>query len=79
MWTSSACVRAPCRAALIPCPALGQGAYEIRINIGTQWRVMYVASRKEAVYVLHCFQKKTRTISQKDIDLAERRYRRIGR
>ena len=60
-------------------PRVGQGAYEIRINIGTAWRVIYVANRKEAVYVLHCFQKKTRATSQKDIDLAARRYRRIGK
>ena len=60
-------------------PRVGHGAYEIRINIGTAWRVIYVANRKEAVYVLHCFQKKTRATSQKDMELAERRYRRIGK
>ena len=29
----------------------------------------------EAVYVLHCFQKKTSRTSQGDLDLAPRRYR----
>lgn len=58
---------------------VGQGAYEIKIDMGTAWRVVYVANRREAVYVLHCFQKKTQQTSKKDIDLAKRRYRAIGR
>ena len=43
-----------------PMPAVGAGAYEVRIKIGTQWRVIYVANRGDAVYVLHAFQKKSR-------------------
>ena len=43
-----------------PMPAVGAGAYEGRIKIGTQWRVIYVANRGDAVYVLHAFQKKSR-------------------
>ena len=39
--------------------------------------VMYVAKFEEAVYVLHCFQKKTQTTSQSDIDLAKRRYKEL--
>ena len=58
---------------------VGRGAYEIRINIGTAWRVIYVANRKEAIYVLHCFQKKTQQTNKKDIEVARRRYKRIGR
>ncbi|EHG6151027.1 hypothetical protein J5T40_003502 [Escherichia fergusonii] len=41
------------------------------------YRVMYVAKFEEAVYVLHCFQKKTLTTSQSDIDLAKRRYKEL--
>ncbi|EPI8893436.1 type II toxin-antitoxin system RelE/ParE family toxin, partial [Escherichia coli] len=41
------------------------------------YRVMYVAKFEEAVYVLHCFQKKTQTTSQSDIDLAKRRYKEL--
>lgn len=37
--------------------SVGAGAYEIRIKIGTQWRVIYVANRENAIYVLHAFQK----------------------
>ena len=62
-----------------PMPEVGAGAYEIRIWTGTTWRVIYVANRADFVYVLHCFQKKTQQTSKKDIDLAARRYRRIGK
>ncbi len=36
---------------------------------------MYVATFEEAVYVLHCFQKKTRAGSKQDKGIAEARYR----
>ena len=41
------------------------------------YRVIYLATRPEAVYVLHCFQKKTEKTSQHDIDLAKRRFKAI--
>ncbi len=61
-----------------PMPTVGAGAYEVRIKIGTQWRVIYVANRGDAVYVLHAFQKTTQKTSQRDIDLAANRYQQIG-
>jgi phage-related protein len=36
---------------------------------------MYVAKFDDAVYVLHCFQKKTQKTSKADLNLAARRYR----
>ena len=41
------------------------------------YRVMYIAKFEEAVYVLHCFQKKTQNTSQSDIDLDKRRYKEL--
>lgn len=61
-----------------PMPTVGAGAYEVRIKIGTQWRVIYVASKGDAVYVLHAFQKTTQKTAKHDIDLAARRYKLIG-
>lgn len=61
-----------------PMPAVGQGAYEIRIKIGTQWRVIYVARTAKTVYVLHAFQKTSQKTEKKDIDLATARYKQIG-
>jgi len=39
------------------------------------FRVVYVAKFADAVYVLHCFQKKTEKTSKSDLDLASTRYR----
>jgi phage-related protein len=41
------------------------------------FRVIYVATLKDAVYVLHCFQKKTQKTSKADRVLAKQRYREL--
>lgn len=56
---------------------VGRGAYEIRIRVQGQWRVIYVARFSESIYVLHAFQKKTQKTRKEDIELARRRYRQI--
>lgn len=59
-----------------PMSAVGQGVQEIRIrDDGGAFRVIFVAKFADAVYVLHCFQKKTQATSKADLDLAEKRYR----
>lgn len=59
-----------------PMPAIGQGVREIRVReVSGAFRVIYVAKFADAVYVLHCFQKKTQKTAQQDLDLAARRYR----
>ena len=61
-----------------PIQAVGPGVQEIRIHVLGEWRVIYVAQRNDAVYVLHAFQKKSRETSRQDIELAHQRYRQIG-
>jgi len=39
--------------------------------------VVYVAKFEDAVYVLHCFQKKTQTTAQRDIELARKRFKEL--
>jgi len=57
-------------------PTIGQGVREIRIrDISGAFRVVYVVKFADAIYVLHCFQKKTQKTSKMDFDLAESRYR----
>jgi len=61
-----------------PFDEVGVGAREIRIREASgAFRVMYVAKFEEAVYVLHCFQKKTQATSRQDKRIAEVRYRAI--
>jgi phage-related protein len=38
---------------------------------------LYVATIGDAVYVLHCFQKKAQRTAKADIDLATQRYRQV--
>ncbi|HEV3428134.1 MAG TPA: type II toxin-antitoxin system RelE/ParE family toxin [Paraburkholderia sp.] len=61
-----------------PVNPVGPGTREIRIREnGNAFRVLYVATFRDAVYVLHCFQKKTEKIPFADMSLAARRYRDI--
>jgi phage-related protein len=57
-----------------PFDDVGAGTREIRIREASGiYRVMYVAKFEEAVYVLHCFQKKTQATGKQDRGIAEAR------
>jgi phage-related protein len=59
-----------------PMNAVGRGVREIRIrDAAGAFRVLYVAKFDDAVYVLHCFQKKTQKTSKTDMNLTAQRYR----
>ncbi len=59
-----------------PMTTVGQGVKEIRIrDVAGAFRVIYVAKLADAIYVLHCFQKKTQKPHKTDLDLAAKRYR----
>ena len=61
-----------------PFPEVGSGVFEIIVSAEGGWyRVMYVAKFEEAIYVLHCFQKKTNRTSAQDKAIADARYRAI--
>ncbi len=57
-----------------PMPGVGSGVMEIRVHDEREFRMFYVARFQEAVYVLHCFVKKTRTTRKADIELGKQRY-----
>ena len=60
--------------------SVGPGVREIRIRDEHGiYRVMYVAKFSEAIYVLHCFQKKTQKTAPGDLALAKRRYKELVR
>jgi phage-related protein len=59
-----------------PFDEVGAGAREIRIREASGiYRAIYVAKFEEAIYVLHCFQKKTQATSKQDRAIATVRYR----
>lgn len=63
-----------------PLATIGAGVREIRIrDEAGAFRVVYVAKLVDAIYVLHCFQKKTQRTSKSDIDLATDRYKALIR
>ena len=60
--------------------SIGLGVRELRIHDETgAFRVVYLASLADAVYVLHAFQKKTQQTPRRDLTLAAARLRQIGK
>jgi len=63
-----------------PMPTIGAGVREIRIHDAAgAYRVIYIAALKNAVHVLHAFQKKSQKTAQRDLDLASERLRQLKR
>ncbi len=58
---------------------IGRGVEEMRVTDDSgAYRVIYVARRADAVYVLHAFQKKAQATSKRDIDTARRRFAQLS-
>ena len=60
-----------------PMPTVGAGVWEVRIQVGGEFRILLVVRFPEAVYVLHAFTKKSRKTMNADIQVASRRYRAV--
>ena len=58
----------------------GAGVLEVVEDyMGDTYRAVYTVKIADAIYVLHCFQKKTQQTSQRDIELARKRLQNILR
>lgn len=56
--------------------SIGRGVREIRLHDPNgEFRIIYVAKFAHAIYVLHCFQKKTQKTVKADLDLVAKRYK----
>jgi phage-related protein len=61
-----------------PMASIGAGVREIRIREDSgAFRVLYVAKFEDAIFVLHCFQKKSQATSKRDVEIATSRYRQL--
>jgi phage-related protein len=61
-----------------PMSSIGASVRELRVRDESgAFRVIYIATFAEAVYVLHAFQKKAQRTAKQDIDVATRRLRQI--
>jgi len=57
--------------------AVGGGVYELREGDARAWyRILYIR-REKVIQVLHCFEKRTNAIEQKDIETARARLKRV--
>jgi phage-related protein len=57
-----------------PMPTIGPGVREIRVrDQAGAFRLIYIAKFLEAVYVLHCFSKKSQQTATRDIELSRKR------
>lgn len=60
-----------------PVQAVGAGVYELREGDARAWyRVLYIR-REKVIQVLHCFEKRSNAIEQKDIETAKTRLNRV--
>jgi phage-related protein len=61
-----------------PMSSVGPGVREIRIrDEAGAFRILYVANRGDALYVLHAFQKKTQRTAKQDLNIAISRLKQI--
>jgi phage-related protein len=63
-----------------PMKTIGSGVREIRVRQAAgAFRVIYIATLPDAVYVLHAFQKKSQQTSKHDLDVAAARFKDLMR
>lgn len=58
-----------------PMSSVGAGVREIRIRSRGAFRIIYLGTRPESVYVLHAFRKTSAKTRKQDIELARKRIR----
>jgi len=58
-----------------PISAVGPGVRELRIRVGDAYRVFYIATFDEGVYIIHAFAKKARKTPRRDIEIGRERFR----
>jgi phage-related protein len=61
-----------------PLPSIGTGVFELRDQDERAWyRVIYLSRIEDVIYVLHCFEKKSREMPRRDFETARRRFRAV--
>ena len=59
-------------------PSVGPGVFELRDQDQRAWyRVVYLSRIKDVIYVLHCFEKKSREMPRKDFEKATQRFKTV--
>ncbi len=59
-------------------PSIGAGVFELRDqDEGAWYRVVYLSRIKGVIYVLHCFEKKSREMPRRDFEKAKQRLKAV--
>lgn len=57
-------------------PSVGSGVYELRDQDARGWyRVVYLSRINDVIYVLHCFEKKSRAMPARDFQKSKQRFK----
>jgi phage-related protein len=63
---------------LSPVTSIGSGVFELRDADPRAWyRVLYLSRINDVIYVLHCFEKKSRALPRNDAEIAKQRLKRV--
>jgi len=58
-----------------PVSSVGPGVFELRDQDERAWyRVVYLSRIEDVIYVLHCFEKKSRGMPRRDFEKAKQRF-----
>lgn len=61
-----------------PLPSVGTGVFELREQDERAWyRVIYLSRINDVIYVLHCFEKKSREMPRKNFEKARQRLKAV--
>ncbi len=61
-----------------PLPSIDTGVFELRDQDERAWyRVVYLSRIKDVIYVLHCFEKKSREMPRKDFEKVKQRLKAV--
>lgn len=61
-----------------PLPSIGTGVFELRDQDERAWyRVVYLSRINDVIYILHCFDKKSREMPRKDFEKAKQRLKAV--
>jgi phage-related protein len=61
-----------------PLPSIGPGVFELRDQDERAWyRVVYLSRIDDVIYVLHCFEKKSREMPRRDFEKAKQRLKAV--
>ncbi len=61
-----------------PLPSIGTGVFELRDQDERSWyRLVYLSRVNDVIYVLHCFEKKSREMPGRDFEKARQRLKAV--